>query len=74
MPHTYCTNLVHCVFSTKERADLISDKVRESMFAYMFGVAKNLNIEILALGGTANHVHVLMALPAKHSLFRGSRP
>jgi len=68
MSHTYCTNLIHCVFSTKERADLIPDNLRESMFAYMFGIAKNLQFEILALGGTANHVHVLVALPAKQSL------
>lgn len=68
MSHTYCTNLVHCVFSTKERADLIRDDIRENLFAYVFGIAKNLKIETLAMGGTANHVHVLIALPAKHSL------
>jgi putative transposase len=68
MPHTYCTNLVHCVFSTKERANLISEQLREPLFAYMFGIAKNLGIEIQALGGTANHVHVLLALPAKRPL------
>jgi len=65
MSHTYCTNLVHCVFSTKGRADLIPDSVRERLYAYLFGIAKNVGIEILALGGTANHVHVLMAVPAK---------
>jgi|SRR5579863_2418089 len=68
MPHTYCTNLIHCVFSTKERADSIADDVREQLFAYIFGIAKNLNVEILAMGGTANHVHILIAVPAKESL------
>jgi len=68
MSHTYCTNMIHCVFSTKERADLIPDNIRENMFAYMSGIAKNLQFEILALGGTANHVHALIALPAKQSL------
>jgi len=68
MPHTYCTNLVHCVFSTKGRSDFISDEIREHLFAYMFGISKNLGIETLALGGTANHVHLLLALPAKQSL------
>jgi len=68
MPHTYCTNLIHCVFSTKGRHDLIADDLRERLFAYLFGISKNLGIEILALGGTANHVHLLMALPAKQSL------
>jgi REP element-mobilizing transposase RayT len=57
MSHTYCTNLVHCVFSTKMRTDLIGDDLREHLFAYIFGIAKNLRVEILAAGGTANHVH-----------------
>lgn len=68
MPHTYCTNLIHCVFSTKERANSIADNIREQLFAYLFGIAKNLRIEILALGGTENHIHILIAVPAKESL------
>jgi|SRR5271166_3826571 len=68
MPHTYCTNLIHCVFSTKERTNSIAEDVREQLFAYIFGIAKNLHIEILALGGTSNHVHMLIAIPAKESL------
>jgi REP element-mobilizing transposase RayT len=68
MSHTYCTNLVHCVFSTKERANSISDEIREQLFAYIFGIAKNLHIEILALGGTSNHVHILLAIPAQQTL------
>lgn len=73
MPHTHCTNLVHCVFSTKNRSDLITDEVRQALCAYIFGIARNLDIEILALGGTANHVHILMALPAKQSLSNAIR-
>jgi REP element-mobilizing transposase RayT len=65
MSHTYCTNLVHCVFSTKERAASIREDVREQLYAYVFGIAKNIGIDILALGGTANHLHLLMAVPAK---------
>ncbi len=68
MPHTYSTNLVHCVFSTKERANLIPDFLQESLYAYLFGTAKNLGIEIIAMGGTANHIHILMALPPKRPL------
>ena len=73
MSHTYCTNLVHCVFSTKDRINLIPDEVRERLYAYLFGIARNVNMEILALGGTANHVHMLMALPAKQSLSNAIR-
>lgn len=68
MPHTYSTNLVHCVFSTKGRVDSIPDQFREQLYAYIFGIARNLGIGILAIGGTCNHAHILMALPAKHPL------
>jgi len=67
LPHTYCTNIVHCVFSTKMRSDSIGDEVRERLFDYIFGTAKNLR-ELLAIGGTANHLHILIALSAKRSL------
>jgi putative transposase len=56
------------VFITKERIDLIPNEVREHLYGYIFGIAKNLGIEIMALGGTANHIHILMTLPPKQSL------
>ena len=31
MSHTYCTNLIHCVFSTKNRANLITEEIREHL-------------------------------------------
>ena len=68
MAHTYCTNLVHCVFGTKERAELIAEGVQEHLYAYLLGIAKNLGFQILALGGTANHVHILLGLSPKHCL------
>ncbi len=68
MSHTYSTNLVHCVFSTKGRADLIPADLQERLHAYLFGTAKNLGIEILALGSTANHIHILMTVPPARPL------
>jgi putative transposase len=68
MPHTYATNLVHCVFSTKGRADSIPTEMREHLHGYLFGIGRNLRIEILAMGGTSNHIHLLIAVPAKRPL------
>ena len=73
MSHTYCTNLIHCVFSTKNRANLITEEIREHLFAYIFGIAKNLHFEILALGGIANHIHILTAIPPKLALSNAIR-
>ncbi len=64
--HTLAANLVHCVFSTKDRADLIRE--RERTWQYMTGIARTKKIPLLAISGTANHVHLLVALPPAMSL------
>jgi hypothetical protein len=75
MPHTYCTNLVHCVFSTKNRSDLISEGIREHLYAYMFGIARNLEIEILALGWNGKSHPRAHGSPGEAlALQRGSEP
>ena len=59
--HTLACNLVHCVFSTKNRADLTLEP--ESLRQYLSGIARAKNIPLVAAGGTQNHLHVLLALP-----------
>ena len=68
MSHSYSSNLVHCVFSTKNRVNSIPAVRQEMLHAYLFGIAKNLKIEILAIGGIANHVHILLVLLATKTL------
>jgi REP element-mobilizing transposase RayT len=63
MSHSYCTNIVHCVFSTKNREASIPEDMLEKMWAYLSGIAKNHSIGTLAIGGIANHVHLLIAIP-----------
>jgi REP-associated tyrosine transposase len=63
MSHAYAANFVHCVFSTKERRDRIPVELHEQLYAYLIGIADNLGFAILAAGGTANHVHLLIGLP-----------
>ena len=65
MPQTYAANFIHCVFSTKDRRDTIPLELQERLWAYLLGTAKNLGIELLGAGGTANHIHLLIALPPK---------
>jgi putative transposase len=64
MAHTYVSSLVHCVFSTKERAKIIEVDYRERLWGFMGGIARENNIKALAIGGTENHVHLLLSLPA----------
>ncbi|MGC2107883.1 MAG: IS200/IS605 family transposase [Candidatus Korobacteraceae bacterium] len=60
MSHTHAWVLVHCVFSTKQRANLIPDPTE--LCRYLTGVARAKNITLLAAGGTANHIHLLIAV------------
>jgi len=61
MPHTYSSLLVHCVFSTKERRNLIRDP--QLLWRYVSGIARNKGIPLVAAGGTTNHLHLLLDLP-----------
>jgi REP element-mobilizing transposase RayT len=64
MSHTYTKLLVHCVFSTKERRAAINDAVRERLYAYIDGIIRERNSGLVAVGGTEDHVHLLIDLPA----------
>lgn len=62
MSQTLVSLLVHIVFSTKNRADLITPDVEPDLFAYISGVFKHHESRCLSVGGTANHVHLLVSL------------
>ncbi len=60
MPHTYTSSLFHCVFSTKQRMNLIDDP--QALWRYIAGIGKAKNIVVVEAGGTANHLHLLIDL------------
>jgi putative transposase len=66
MGHTYTSTLFHIVFSTKERQPAIAEPAK--LWTYMAGVARNLDYEAFAIGGTQNHVHLLVRLPSDVSV------
>jgi REP element-mobilizing transposase RayT len=68
MGHTYASNFIHCIFSTKGRKTLISTERMDSIYAYLGGIARGEGFTLVAAGGTANHLHLLFILPAAYSL------
>jgi len=60
--HAYSAAYFHCVFSTKERRDSIPVELLPKLWAYVEGTAKNLGIVPIAVGGTCNHMHLLLRL------------
>jgi putative transposase len=64
MSHTYISDLVHCVFSTKLHRNLIPEDVQADLWAFLGGIARKNGFKALMVGGTGNHVHALLSLPA----------
>jgi REP element-mobilizing transposase RayT len=68
MPSTHFSLHYHIVFSTKDRIPLIASAWRERLHAYLGGILLNLNATPEAVGGTADHAHLLIGLRATHCL------
>ena len=66
--HSFNSCLMHCVFSTKERRPLLSFAIRERLWPYLGGVARENGMKALAVGGTADHAHLLLSLSATLSI------
>ena len=68
MSHTYVSDFVHCVFSTKNRRNLIPAEVQSDLWAFVGGIARNNGFKALIVGGIENHLHALLSLPANITL------
>jgi putative transposase len=64
MGHTFTSSLFHCVFATKGRQRWLTDEVNARLWSYLGGIARLNDMICLAAGGAADHVHLLMSLPA----------
>lgn len=68
MPSTHHGILIHIIFSTKNRAPLISDRWQDDLFAYMGATAREHNAIVLCSGGIEDHVHLLAKLHPSYAL------
>jgi REP element-mobilizing transposase RayT len=73
MSHTYCCALFHCVFSTKERRKIITAEIQLRLWAYIGGVARKREMTALGVGGTDDHVHLLLSLPSSLPIAKAIR-
>ena len=63
MSHSYVSNLMHCIFSTKNRYPFIDSDLENRLWPYLGGIARENRMKALAVGGTKDHVHALLSLP-----------
>ena len=64
LANSYLSLYVHIVFSTKGREALITPNLQNRLWAYMGGIARENYMKALSIGGTQDHVHVLLSIPA----------
>jgi len=61
---SYISSYFHCVFSTKERQPFITPELRERLWPFLGGIARQNKIKAIEVGGVADHVHILVSLPS----------
>jgi putative transposase len=68
MSQSLLKNLVHLVFSTKNRHSRITKAHRKELYAYQAGIYQEWDSPALVIGGVEDHVHALFALSRNHAL------
>lgn len=68
MSSTFLSLSYHIVFATKGRLPLIQSEWRDRLHRYLGGAVNGLGGVPLAIGGVADHVHLLVGLRATHCL------
>jgi len=68
MSKEYISCLMHVVFGTHGQRNYLTADVRSQLSVYLSAVSKSKGMKLVALGGTENHIHVLLALPSKLSV------
>lgn len=68
MSSTFLSLNYHIVFSTKHRKPLIDTSWRERLHEYLGGTVNGLQEYSQGVGGTEDHVHLLVGLKSTHCL------
>jgi REP element-mobilizing transposase RayT len=59
--NTYSNLLFHVVFSVKQRRPLIANDLKERLYSYICGIARQNGVIIIVIGGTNDHIHILLS-------------
>jgi REP element-mobilizing transposase RayT len=68
MSQSLVKNLVHLVYSTKNRWPWIPKEVRAPLYAYQAGIFRQWESPALVVGGVEDHIHALFSLSKNHAL------
>jgi len=65
---SYTTSYYHIVIRTYRSEPTIPEDYERELYAYLYGIAKNLNCQTYRIGGMPDHIHMFVSLPSSLSL------
>jgi putative transposase len=68
MRHTRVGIFVHAIWTTWDRLPLVTEEIERQVYRAIEAKCAELGVEIIALGGMPDHVHMLIQLPATESI------
>ena len=63
MANSYTSLFVHVIFSTQNRKPVLTSAVRDRLWPYIGGIARENKMKAVSVGGTADHAHLLILIP-----------
>jgi REP element-mobilizing transposase RayT len=68
VPQSLAKNLIHLVYSTKNREHMLTDAVREELHRYSAGILKEWESPAILINSVEDHIHILYSQSKNHSL------
>ena len=68
LAHTFASMMAHGVFSTKHRRPLLSAEILPDLVRVVGGIIRDRDGRLLALNGTADHIHLLAIFHPKYAV------
>ena len=68
MPQSLSMNIVHLIYSTKNRDACLTPAIRPKLYAYQSGILKECSSPAIVVGGASDHVHALFMLSKNYAL------
>ena len=65
---SFVSSYFHCVSSTKERQPTIPPALRDRLWPFLGGIARQNGMKAIQIGSVADHVHILVSLPPTLSI------
>ncbi len=68
MSQSLAKNILHLIFSTKNREPLLTASIRPALHSYLGGFVRQWDSPSILMNSVADHIHILFCLSKNHAL------